>query len=470
MTPNTTACGIYARISRDDDGTALGVTRQLDDCTLEAERRGWTVTRTFVDNDVSASRGTPRPQYVALLDAIRAGDLAAVIVWDIDRLTRTPAELETFIDLADRHGLALASIGGEIDLATPQGRLTARIKGSVARHEVEQASRRLKRKFQASAAAGAPHGVIPFGYRREKVTDEQGKPAGNRDVIVPEEAAALRELYRRIIAGESLRSAAKHLNDLGMPTRRGNKWQGNVVGNMLRKPRYVGMRTHQGEVVGPGNWEAIIDRDTFDRATAVLAAPGRIHSRGVAGKYLGSGLYRCGRCGAGMRPILNRERAGGYRKPAYGCPSCMRLTRKMEPVDEVVEAVIVARLEDPALLEYMAEDPSALTEAVAARDAILARMDGGADAFAAGTMTARQLARVNEQLSAQLEAAERQVRALQPVASLEDVAGPDAAKAWAHLSLERKREVLRTLATVTVLPAGTGMPFQPEQVRIEWNT
>ena len=126
--------GIYARISK-DDGSALGVGRQIEDCTAEAERRGWTIVDRYVDNNVSASKTKPRPEYERMLDDVRAGVIDAVIVWDVDRLTRKPAELETFIDLADRHGLSLASVGGEIDLATPQGRLTARIKGSVARHE-----------------------------------------------------------------------------------------------------------------------------------------------------------------------------------------------------------------------------------------------------------------------------------------------------------------------------------------------
>ena len=145
--------GIYARISL-DDGTALGVGRQVDDCTAEALRRGWTVVDEYVDNNVSASKSKPRPEYTRLLDDVEQGRIDAVIVWDVDRLTRKPAELETFIDLADRHGLSLASVGGEIDLATPQGRLTARIKGSVARHEAEQMGRRIARKAEQTARDG----------------------------------------------------------------------------------------------------------------------------------------------------------------------------------------------------------------------------------------------------------------------------------------------------------------------------
>lgn len=472
MTPTVAACGIYARISQ-DDGTALGVARQVADCAAEAERRGWPIAQQFVDNDVSATRGKPRPEYVRLLEGIKAGQIDAVIVWDIDRLTRTPSELETFIDLADKNGVALASIGGETDLATPQGRLTARIKGNVARHEVEQTSRRLKRKYQDLASEGKPHGVAPFGYRRERITDDRGRITGSEDVIIPGEADAIKELYRRIIAGESLRSLATYLNDLGFKTGQGNAWKGAGVRQMLLKPRYVGLRTHHGEVVGQGQWEPVIDQDTYDRTHAILTAPGRRHSRGIAPKYLGTGIYLCGRCGGitppALRPIVASVHNGVGRPPSYACPVCMRLGRQMGPVDEVVEAVVIGRLKDPALLEHMSEDPGEMNRAVQERDAILARMDALADSLASGDMTGRQFARVNAGHMEHLERAESKLRGLYRSGGLEGVAGPDAGAVWETLTIERKREIVRTLVTVTVLPAGRGVRFSPEHVRIEWN-
>ncbi|HRO30596.1 recombinase family protein [Citricoccus sp.] len=464
------SCGVYARISRDDDGTALGVGRQLDDCRREAERRGWPITREFIDNDVSASSGRFRPEYEALMSAIRAGAIDALVVWDVDRLTRTPAELESFIDLADRHTVALASVGGDVDLSTPQGRLTARIKGSVARHEVEQQSRRLKRKFQANAAQGQPHGVVPFGYRREKITDDQGRPIGNRDVIIPEEAAIIHEWYRRVLSGETLRSIAKDAKARGIRTRQGNPWPGVSIGRALRRPTYLGLRTHKGEVVGPGNWEPIIDRDTFDRVTAILTDPNRRPTRGPEPRYLGSGIYLCGRCGTGLRPIVQAKDSPNYRAPTYGCPGCNRLTRKLEAVDEVVNAVMIARLSRPDVALDLSTDPSALRDAMDARDAIAARMDTAADEYAEGTITARQLARITDRLKGELETAERRVAQLQPVQILDGMTGEGAEAAWWAASLEKRRAVLREVATVTILPTGPGIKFAPEQVRIDWNT
>jgi DNA invertase Pin-like site-specific DNA recombinase len=465
MTSKVQACGIYARISS-DDGTALGVGRQIEDCTREAERRGWPLSEVFTDNDVSATKAKRRPEYERLLSAIESGAIDALVVYDVDRLTRTPAELERFIDLADRHHTALASVGGEVDLATPQGRLTARIKGSVARHEVEQMSRRLKRKFQENAKEGKAHGVTPFGYRRERVQGENGRDAGYREVIVPAEADAIRELYGMVIAGASLRSLAAYLNDKGFTTGRGNPFAGNVVGNMLRRPRYAGHRTHEKKIVSVGEWDPIISQETYDQAMAVLTAPGRRHSRGMEPKHLLSGIALCGRCGTAMRPNIHKPRADGkHRKPSYICPGCMKVTRQMEPVEDLVNEFMVRLLSMPDAVAAVAAKPDALRAALTARDAVLARMDTVADSFAQGDVTARQFARINEQLRAQLDGAERDVRKLQPNRILDGMTGPGAGAAWEATPLERKRTIIRTLVEITILPSGPGVKFSDEQVR-----
>lgn len=469
MTSTVQACGIYARISS-DDGTALGVARQIEDCTRLAEQRGWPVVEVFTDNDVSASKSKPRPEYQRLIASIESGHIDAVVVWDIDRLTRTPMELEGFIIITDRHRVALASVGGEVDLSTAQGQLTARIKGSVARHEVQQMSRRLKRKFQENAKEGKPHGVTPFGYRREHIIDDQGRNAGYREVIDPAQAEAIRELYRMVIAGESLRSLAKYLNDSGFQTGRGNPFVGNVVGNMLRKPRYTGHRTVNKQIVGKGVWEPIIDQDTFDQALAVLTTPGRRHSRGLEPKYLLSGIALCGRegCGAALRPNIHKPRPDGkQRGPAYVCPDCMKLTRQMGPVDGLVNDFMVAYLTKFRLRSTPAGKPDALLDAQNTRDAVLARMDTLADSFAPGEMTPRQIVRINEQLQAQLAAAERDIRRLQPNRILEGMTGPGAAAAWASTTLEHKRAIIRATVKITILPSGPGVKFADDQVRFE---
>src|SRR5450631_4777956 len=99
------SAAVYARISADVDGTALGVTRQLQDCRKLAADRGWPVGAEYVDNDVSAYSGRPRPQYERMLADLVAGQRDAVIVYNLDRLHRRPVELEDFVALCERAGV-----------------------------------------------------------------------------------------------------------------------------------------------------------------------------------------------------------------------------------------------------------------------------------------------------------------------------------------------------------------------------
>ncbi|GAA4822907.1 hypothetical protein GCM10025786_33600 [Nocardioides caeni] len=136
--------GIYARISLDAAGDGMGVARQEELCRALADRKGWEVVELYVDNDVSASSTKERPEYTRMLSDLEAGTISAVVVYAIDRLTRRPMELETFIDLTERLNVSLANVAGEIDLATPMGQAQARMMGLVARLEAQSIGKRVR--------------------------------------------------------------------------------------------------------------------------------------------------------------------------------------------------------------------------------------------------------------------------------------------------------------------------------------
>ncbi|RLL62463.1 recombinase family protein, partial [Streptomyces sp. Z26] len=150
MTPTRSDAGaplralVYVRISQDRTGAHLGVDRQREDCQALAERNGWEIVDTYVDNDLSAYSGKPRKGYRQLLADLDAGRATVVIAWHTDRLHRSPTELEEYIDISDRRGVSTHTCqAGIIDLSTPSGRMTARILGAVARHESEHKAERV---------------------------------------------------------------------------------------------------------------------------------------------------------------------------------------------------------------------------------------------------------------------------------------------------------------------------------------
>src|SRR5215218_3138042 len=203
---------IYCRISRDPRGDLLGVQRQEPPCRELCERLGWEVVEVYTDDDLSAYNGKHRPAYEQMLEDLRAGQVNAIVAWAADRLTRRPVENEAIIDLAERLGVKLATVGGEYDLATPSGRLHFRQLGIIARYESEHRAERLRLKHAELARAGktAGGGRRPFGYEPDGIT------------VRPAEAELIREAGRRVLAGEGLHAIVTDWAQRRIPTPEGH--------------------------------------------------------------------------------------------------------------------------------------------------------------------------------------------------------------------------------------------------------
>src|ERR1700686_2620459 len=200
--PAPTSAAIYARISHDPAGERPGVQRQEADCLQEAKRRGWSIAQVYVDDDLSAfNPSKPRPEYQRLLNDIQLGSRAGVMIWRLDRLHRQPCELEEFIVLCDKHQVALATVTGDVNLATSQGRLLARAWGAFAAHECDVRIERQERANLERARSGIMGGRYrTYGYKDDGRT------------VMAAEAAVIKEAAVRILSGASLRSICADLN------------------------------------------------------------------------------------------------------------------------------------------------------------------------------------------------------------------------------------------------------------------
>lgn len=457
---------IYARISHDPLETTLGVQRQIEDCAAEAERRGWEIVKIYTDNDVSATRSKVRPEYELMLSDIRAGRIQAFVVWDIDRLTRTPRELEDIIDLAAKYNTELASIGGEIDLSTPQGKMTARIKGTVARHESEQQSRRLKRRYEQKALAGEAHSFVGYGYRRIELDGIQ------RDIPDPETAPRVLEAGQRFIKGESLHSIVNDFNSRGIKPPRADKWNSTTLRQMIKRPINAGKRVHRGEIVGDAAADPIMSEAMHQQIMARLNDPERkLSSRGNAPKHLLTMIATCGRCGGHMRRVRGAKSAktGLHGGEAYSCKECFKIRRKVEDVDAVVTLAVLGRLQRPDMLaELLKGEPDAADKARETIGELEARLSVAADQFADGELTGPQLKRITQRITPKLDDAKNALAMATPSSPLADLAGADAVAKWESAPLDIKRQVIDALMTITIMPAQLGKPFDPELINIEW--
>lgn len=254
-----------------------------------------------------------------MLADLRGGVIDAVVAWHLDRLHRQPKELEEFFEVVDQAGDAqLASVTGDVDLATHDGRFTARILGAVSHKESGDKSRRIQRQKQDEAAAGKPNrgGSRPFGYERDHVSVREA------------EAVVIRELAKRFLAGESVRSLCVDLNARGVATSTGGTWSEQPLRRMLRSGRISGQREHKRELVADAQWPAIITPSQTAQIRARMDDPERRTTNGTARRYLLTGLLRCGVC---EEELVARPRLRPRSPSTAPVRHCLATHRRVSP-------------------------------------------------------------------------------------------------------------------------------------------
>jgi site-specific DNA recombinase len=277
------------------------------------------------------------------------------------------------------------------------------------------------------------------------------------------EASLIREGYRDLLAGASLRTIAARWNAAGFQTSRGGAWRPDGVRYVLRNPRNAALVAHRGEVVGPGAWPAIVPEETY-QAAALLDDPTRRTTPTTARQYLLAGLARC-HCGA---PVITGRTQHGTR--TYRCGQTRgHLSVAAEPRDHLVTKVIIGRLSAPdaaSLLTTETVDVAALREEAMALRIRLAEL---ADLFADGTVTAVQLARGTDRARTRLAVVEQEMATVGGVSVVGDlITADDVEVAWQDLDLDRRRTVIDALVTITLLSPGQGARrFDPQTVVIE---
>jgi site-specific DNA recombinase len=466
---------LYCRISQDGEGQGLGVARQEADCRHLAERRGWDVVEVYVDNDLSAYSEKARPAYQRLLADIEAGSVEAVVAWHPDRLHRSPVELEAFIDLVERSGVGVETVqAGRVDLATPAGRMNARMLGTVARYESEHKSDRIRRKHRELAEAGkvSGGGNRPFGFEPDRITHR------------PNEVELVREAARRLLAGESLYRIATDWTTRGVETSTGASWSTTALKAFLTAPRIAGLRSHRGEVIGPAVWAPILDETTWKRVTAILNDPARKRKRAIR-SYLLTGLLRCGRCGTAMVATPRQTKTGGGKRGvyiygkgatqrAYGCAKtsggCGGVFILAEGADAFVSDAVLYRLRGSKLgqarrrLAGLADSDKLMRE-IADDEAMLIEL--GED-YAERRISRPAFHAAVERVQGRLDVARAQLATRSRPDVLDGI--DDLAAEWASLGLERQRAVIGAVLTeVWVGPAlGPRNRFDPKRIAFRW--
>ncbi|SUA03108.1 phiRv1 integrase [Mycolicibacterium fortuitum] len=487
----------------------MAIARQRKDCLALCEQRNWTPVE-YVDNDRSATNGKVRPKYQRMLADIADGKIDAVVVWDLDRLHRQPRELEDFIDLADAHRLALATVTGDCDLSTDNGRLYARIKGAVGKSETERKAARQRAAARQKAEQGRPQWKRAFGY--------VAGPDGPQPDL--ETAPLVKQAYAALLAGSSLNEIARMFNAADAYGQRwvkpkdadGNTikdaapqlirtpWTSTTVSLFLRKPRNAGLRSYTDvkanttEIIGKGNWPALVDEALWRAAQDKLNAPGRAPGRKSVRQHPLTGVLRCGKpgCGGylagqwvmqktGGKP--GRPKAGQTKEPhsgqvahsiAYGCKRCRGVSVRAEYVEPLLYELVGGRLARPDAAELVKAETLDEAEAEAIRGE-LATLYGDLENIGVergqGLLTGKQAKIATDIITgkiAKLELRQQDQERLHVFDGI-PLGTPEAVDAVNDLSPDRFRAIVAVVMEPSVLPVGkSGRGFDRDRLQPNW--
>jgi DNA invertase Pin-like site-specific DNA recombinase len=272
---NKVRCAIYTRKSSEEglEQSFNSLHAQHEACAayvLSQASEGWTLLPEQYD-DGGLSGGTlERPALQRLLADIVAGKIDIVVVYKVDRLTRSLLDFAKLVEAFDKAGTSFVSITQSFNTTTSMGRLTLNMLLSFAQFEREVTAERIRDKLAASKARGMwMGGTPPIGYR----------PDGRTLEIVEEQAAFVRDLFRRYLDLRSVRLVADQLKDEGIVSPRRTYGTGRPSGGlqlsrgqiyqMLKNPVYIGKIRHKDKTY-PGLHSAIIDELTWERTQQLL--------------------------------------------------------------------------------------------------------------------------------------------------------------------------------------------------------
>jgi len=348
-------CAIYTRKSTDEgldrDFNSLDNQREAAENYIRSQRHeGWEVLPERYDDGGFSGGTLERPALKRLLADIEAEKVQRIIVYKIDRLSRSLLDFARLAEFFEEHGASIVSVTQQLDTATSMGRLTLNMLLSFAQFEREMVSDRTRDKMHAARRRGKwTGGMVPLGY--------DVAPEGGKLLVHKAEAEQVRVIFTLFIDKQSLVGTSQELNRRGMHrkswttkkgiAREGAEWDRVTLRRVLTDPIYTGKMKLGGEVF-PGEHDAIIPKGIFDKVQALLEGNGRDGNSGVrnrSGAIL-RGLLRCGACDSAMTPSYTKKDGRLYRY--YTCSKAMKRGHDTCPTKSVpaaeVEQFVVDRI------------------------------------------------------------------------------------------------------------------------------
>ena len=302
-------CAVYTRKSSEEglemEFNSLDAQREACGSYIASQRsEGWVELADHYDDGGFSGGTLERPALKRLLADIEEGRVDVVVVYKIDRLSRSLMDFARLVEVFDRNGVTFVSVTQSFNTTTSMGRLTLNVLLSFAQFEREVIGERIRDKFAASRKRGMwMGGSVPLGYA-----------VRDRKLVVEDiDAALVRDIFERFVELGSTTKLARALAAEGVTTRRGKPLDKLFLHRLLRNRVYIGDAVHKGTAY-PGEHAAIVDRTLWDRVEGILRENPRTragHTRAETPALLKGLLF--GPTGAAMSPTHTRRRNRVYR-------------------------------------------------------------------------------------------------------------------------------------------------------------
>ncbi|MCA3357130.1 MAG: recombinase family protein [Roseomonas sp.] len=309
QTPRRLRCAIYTRKSSEEgldmEFNSLDAQREACEAYIASQRsEGWAAIREPYD-DGGVSGGTlDRPALQRLLTDVEAGLIDVIVVYKIDRLSRSLMDFARLVEIFDRNQVTFVSVTQSFNTTTSMGRLTLNILLSFAQFEREVIGERIRDKFAASRKRGMwMGGYVPLGY-----------DVRDRKLIINEtEAATVRIIFKRFVAIGSATKLAKALVAEGVRTKSGRPIDKGYIYRLLNSRVYLGEATHK-DASYPGEHAPIIDRSLWDKVHTILQNSPRLRAANARARTpaLLKGLIFT-ETGCAMTPAFTKKGTRQYR-------------------------------------------------------------------------------------------------------------------------------------------------------------
>jgi len=308
----TVRCAIYTRKSTeeglDQDFNSLDAQRESAEAYIRSQsHEGWKLVPTRYDDGGFSGGNLERPALRALLDDIKAGKVDCVVVYKVDRLSRSLMDFSKLVEVFEAHGVSFVSVTQQFNTTHSMGRLTLNILLSFAQFEREIIGERIRDKLAAHKRKGKWTGGRPvLGYDVDRTVRSP------RLVLNQTEAAHVREIYEIYLRTGSLIECTRQVGQRGFATKKVLMRNGRITGGapFCRSTLYALLvnRIYLGEVAHKGQWfrgehPAIIDAETFESVQALLQKNGRLGGNDFRNRYnaLLKRILRCKHCDSAMR-------------------------------------------------------------------------------------------------------------------------------------------------------------------------